>query len=172
MIASALQRLGLYVASFGLTEDRVYATAIVVWLTIIFALLIATVLRRRDAGFALGALVSGWLVLAALDVVNPQALVVKTNADRSVEGAAFDWQYAAHLDADATPQLAAAVGRLDESGRCAVAATLARVARDREAGLPDDWRGWNASRVRAFSTANAASPRGILARCPTRPRTP
>ena len=166
MVASALQRLTLYVAVFGLTEDRVYATAIVVWLAIIFALLIATVLRRRDAGFAFAALVSGWAVLAALDFVNPQALIVRVNADRAVEGAAFDWAYAKRLDADATPGLAAAITRLDEPSRCAVAKTLAEVARNRDTGLPEDWRSWNASRVRAFAVANAAKPSQILATCP------
>lgn len=166
MVASALQRLTLYVAVFGLTEDRVYATAIVVWLAIIFALLIGTVLRRRDAGFPFAALVSGWVVLAALDFVNPQALIVRVNADRAVEGAAFDWEYAKRLDADATPGLAAAITRLDEPSRCAVAKTLAEVARNRETGLPEDWRSWNASRVRAFAVANEARPSQILATCP------
>lgn len=167
MVASALQRLTLYVAVFGLTEDRVYATAIVVWLAIIFALLIATVLRRRDAGFALAALVSGWVVLAALDFVNPQALIVRVNADRAVEGSAFDWQYARRLDTDATPALAQALGRLDAPSRCAVAKTLADVAKDRVTGLPEDWRSWNASRVRAFAVANEARPSQILSSCPT-----
>ena len=166
MVASAIQRLTLYVSMFGLTEDRVYATAIVVWLGIVFVLLVATVLRRRDAGFALAALVSGWLVLSALDVLNPQALIVRVNAERAAEGAAFDWQYARALDADATPALAQAMGRLDVPGRCAVAATLVAVANDREKGLPEDWRSWNASRVRAFTVANAAQPRRILAACP------
>jgi len=167
MIASALQRLGLYVASFGLTEDRVYATAIVVWLAIVFVLLIATVLRRRDAGFALGALASAWLVLAALDLMNPQARVVETNANRAVDGSAFDWKYASQLSIDGGPALADAMGRLDDDGRCAVARSLVAVVNDREGGLAEDWRSWNASRVRAFSAATGVDPRSVLARCPT-----
>lgn len=172
MIASALQRLGLYVASFGLTEERVYATAIVIWLSIILTLFIATVLRRREAGFALAALASGWVVLAALDFANPQAMVVRTNTERSVEGASFDWQYAGRLAADATPQLVLAIGRLDEAGRCSVAKTLTRVADDRKIGIPEDWRSWNASRVRAFAVANAVRPWGIVARCPGKVASP
>jgi hypothetical protein len=172
MVASAFQRHALYVSVFGLTEDRVYATAIVVWLAIVFALLIATVLRRRDAGFALAALLSGWLVLAALDVVNPQALIVRVNADRAAAGAAFDWAYARQLDADATPALVDAMARLDAPSRCAVAATLAQFARDRSLGLPEDWRSWNSSRVRAFAVANAAQPFRALATCPTKVASP
>ena len=172
MVASAFQRLSLYVTVFGLTEDRVYATAIVAWLAIIFALLIGTVLRRRDAGFAFAALVSGWVVLAALDAVNPQALIVRVNADRAVDGAAFDWAYVKQLDADATPALVQAMDRLDAPSRCAVAATLSAVAKDRVHGLPEDWRSWNASRVRAFEVANAAQPGRILAGCPTKVTSP
>jgi len=172
MVASALQRLSLYAAMFGLTEDRVYAAAIVAWLAIVFALLIATVLRRRDAGFAFGALAAGWLVLAALDFVNPQALIVRVNADRVVEGAAFDWQYAKKLEADAMPALAAAINRLDAPGRCAVAATLATVANNRASGLAEDWRSWNAARVRAFTAANAAQPGRVLATCPKPVKSP
>ncbi len=167
MVASALQRLTLYVAVFGLTEDRVYATAIIVWLAIVFALLVGTVLRRRDAGFALAALAGGWVVLAALDFVNPQALIVRVNAARAVDGAAFDWQYARRLDADATPALVQAFGRLDAPSRCAVAKTLAEVANDRATGRPEDWRSWNASRVTAFAVANEAKPGRVLATCPT-----
>jgi len=172
MVVSAFQRLTLYVRVFGLTEDRVYAVAIVAWLAIIFALLIGTVLRRRDAGFALAALVSGWVVLAALDAANPQALIVRVNADRAVDGTAFDWAYVKQLDADATPALVEAMDRLDVPSRCAVAATLATVARDRVHGLPEDWRGWNASRVRAFTVANAAKPGHTLATCPVKVSSP
>jgi hypothetical protein len=166
MIASALQRLGLYVATFGLTEDRLYSTAIVVWLAVVFTLLIVTVLRRRDAGFGFAALVSGWIVLAALDLANPQARIVEMNADRAVNGAAFDWKYASELSIDGGPALAKAMGRLDENGRCAVALSLVAVANDREGGLTEDWRSWNASRVRAFNAANAANPRRVLTQCP------
>lgn len=172
MVASALHRLALYIAVFGLTEDRVYATAIVAWLAVIFAVLIATVLRRRDAGFALATLVSGWVVLAALDVVNPQALVVRVNADRAARGAEFDWAYAAHLRADGTPELVKATARLDAPSRCSVAKALVKVASDTQLGLPEDWRSWNASRVRGFVAANEAKPARLLARCPSTPTSP
>jgi hypothetical protein len=89
-----------------------------------------------------------------------------------VEGAAFDWQYARRLEADAIPALAAAMNRLDAPGRCAVAATLAAVAKDRVAGLPEDWRSWNASRVRAFTVANAAQPGRVVATCPKPVKSP
>lgn len=168
MIVSALQRLTLYVATFGLSEDRVYATAGVVWLAIVFAAFAATVLRRRDAGFAFAAIVSGWLVLAAVDVLNPQALVVRTNAARAARGASFDWAYAARLDADAVPSLASALATLDADARCGVARRLEDVARNAGSDVLGDWRSWNASRARAVAAARAADPRHVLATCPAK----
>jgi hypothetical protein len=165
MIVSALQRLTLYVANFGLSEDRVYATTIVVWLAIVFALFIATVMRRRDAGFAFAAIVSGWLVLAALDVANPQALVARTNIDRAARGASFDWAYASTLSADAVPTVANGIAKLDATSRCGLAYNLLAPA-ERGSQALDDWRSWNFSRRRARAAARSVNPRQILAGCP------
>ena len=168
MIVSALQRLTLYVATFGLSEDRIYATAGVVWLAIVFALFAATVLQRRNAGFAFAAIVSGWMVLGAVDVLNPQALVVRTNAARATHGASFDWQYATRLEADAVPSLVAALGAVDPVARCGIAWMLHDIARDERSDLLGDWRSWNASRSRAVGAARSAVRGQVLAACPAR----
>lgn len=167
MVVSALQRLTLYVANFGLSEDRVYATSIVIWLAIVFALFVVTVLRRRSARFAFAAIASGWVVLAALDVANPQALVAKTNLDRAARGASFDWMYAASLSADAVPALAAGVTKLDAEARCGLAYDLLDPA-SREAEALSDWRSWNLPQSRASAAAREAVPRSIIATCPAR----
>lgn len=166
MIISALQRLTLYVATFGLSEDRVYATAIVIWLAIVLALFAATVLRRRNAGFAFAAIVAGWLVLGALDVADPQALIVRTNSERARRGASFDWEYATRLNADAVPGLVAALGRVDAVARCGIALKLQQVAREGGSELLTDSRSWNASRARAVAAARAVNARDILRACP------
>ena len=166
MVASALQRLTLYVASFGLSEGRVYATAAIVWLAIVFSLFASTVLRRRSGGFAFAAMISGWLVLVALDVANPQALVVRINAGRATASARFDWKYAAALDADAAPALANVLPTLDAESRCAVAARLDGLTAERQARLIGDWRSWNLGRARAFRASTTANLAPILARCP------
>jgi len=62
--ASALQRLRLYQEQFGLTELRLYATGIVVWLVCVFVWLCATTLRGRRH-FAVGALALGFAATAA-----------------------------------------------------------------------------------------------------------
>lgn len=172
MMASALQRMGLYAAAFGLTEDRIYATAIMIWLALVFVLFAATGLRRRPAGFVLGAIACGWLVVAALDFANPQAIVVRTNVERAAAGARFDAPYVASLGSDAVPALADALARLDDGSRCTIGQKLRRVAAERELGLPTDWRWWNASRTTAHRVARRATQGLHVPACTTEPAAP
>jgi hypothetical protein len=153
MMMSALQRMSLYTQSFGLTEDRIYATAGMLWLAVVFTLFAITVLRGRNAGFAFGAVVAGWLTIATLDVANPHAMIVRTNVERATSGAAFDAAYVSKLSADAVPELVDALGRVTPETRCVIAKRLQEVVKDRAKGLPEDWRWWNASRSRAFLAA-------------------
>ncbi|HEX8850443.1 MAG TPA: DUF4153 domain-containing protein [Gemmatimonadaceae bacterium] len=169
MMLSALQRMRLYAASFGLTEDRIYATAIMGWLAIVFVLFAATVLRGRRSGFVLGAIVCGWVTVAVLDAINPQAIVVRTNVERAVNGAPLDDRYVASLDGDAAPALAEALVRLDGGARCSILRRFERTTKNRALGLPEDWRWWNASRSRAFRIAQAATANGALSDCPAAP---
>lgn len=153
MMLSGLQRMRLYTLSFGLTSDRIYATAGMLWLAIVFGLFAATVLRGRSAGFAFGAVLTGWMTLAVLDVVNPDALIVRTNVERAASGAALDANYVARLSADATPELAAALRHVDPATQCVIAKRLAAVSEHREQGVPTDWRWWNWSRTRSYRIA-------------------
>lgn len=156
MMLSALQRMQLYRLSFGLTSDRIYATAVMLWLGIVFALFAFTVLRGRHAGFAFGAILTGWMTLAVLDVVNPDALIVRTNVERAANGAELDAKYVSSLSADAVPELARALHSVDPATQCVIAKRLLSEAERRERGLPTDWRWWNWSRSRSFRVAYGA----------------
>ena len=171
MLVSALRRMQLYAATFGLTEDRIYATAIMLWLALVLALFAATGLRGRATGFVLGAVVSGWMVVALLDVVNPQALVVRVNAERAVQGERFDVQYLTSLGPDAVPALMAATARVNEGARCVILGALEKATARRAQRPSDDWRSWNASRARALGVARAAPRTSSIPGCAT-PGTP
>ena len=152
----------LYVQLFGLTELRLYATAFMVWLGGVFVWLAWTVLRGARARFAFGALVQATAVLAGLHVVNPDALITRVNARRTVAGAPFDAAYAAGtLSADAVPALLEVLPQLAPPERGEVARRL--LARW---GAPParDWRSWNwsAARARALVGARAAELDGLL----------
>jgi len=54
IMASALQRMRLYQNEFGLTELRLYTTAFMGWLAVVFAWFMVTVLPGRRERFAFG----------------------------------------------------------------------------------------------------------------------
>jgi hypothetical protein len=83
IMASALGRMGLYVHYYGLSMDRLFATVFMFWLAIVFAWFGVTVLRGRTRDFAAGMTITGFLTLAALGSVNPEALVARVNISRA-----------------------------------------------------------------------------------------
>lgn len=161
ILASAAARMTLYVRFYGISADRLYATAVMGWLVFVFAWLAWTVLRSRPRYFAAGLVISGYVVLATLHLVNPDALVARTNLSRAViVGAGVagpDPRYIATLGADAASVLVSALTTPGHSlatapvaDRCAAAATLL----DKWTGTGYDrrfghWSQWNIARSRA-----------------------
>ena len=162
IMASAVQRMWLYQEEFGLTELRLYTTAFIGWLALVFVWFVLTVLRGRRERFVLGALAAGFAVVAVLDVLNPDALIVRTNADRR-DARPFDGRYAASLSADAVPALVQVLPTLDDDERRFVTErVLARWSPSRHA----DWRTWSWGRWQAWRAL------GTLADAPTQPAAP
>jgi len=148
IMLSAMQRMLLYVREYGLTSLRLYTTAFMLFLAAVFIAFAATVLRGRGRGLGAACLVAALFVVAALHVVNPDALIARINIAVAAQGAAFDADYAGGLSADAVPTLLANLRTLPPAPRCALAATLAA----RWATQTDEWRSWNLGRQRARQT--------------------
>jgi hypothetical protein len=140
VMVSALQRMRLYQREYGLTELRLYTTAFMVWLAVVFGWAAVTVLRSRRDLFAVGALVSGFAAIFALNALNPDALIARTNLERPN----LDVPYLTRLSDDATPALVDALPSLDPELRAQLESELAS-RRDADR----DWRTWNWSRSRA-----------------------
>jgi hypothetical protein len=104
---SALDRMRRYVEEFGLTELRFYTTVFMVWLAFVLAWFVATVLRNRRVGFALGLFASAIVFIIGLNVVNPDAFIVQANWDRHLAGADFSDRYNSELSVDSIPTLIA-----------------------------------------------------------------
>lgn len=149
---SAAQRLRLYYESFGLTTDRVLALAVMVWIGLTLGWFAFTVLQGHRARFPIGAIVGGLSVLAALNLVNPQAIVARVNLQRAAAGAPLDTDYLGRMSADAVPILLARSAALPAAERCAIVAELGKRHGTRDDG---DWRSWNLSRARARSALAA-----------------
>jgi hypothetical protein len=161
MMFSAGARMRLYVQYYGISADRLYATAFMAWLAIVFVWFALTVLRSRPRTFATGLVVSGFLVLFTLNLLNPDALVARANlargdAARSGPGGS-DPRYLASLGGDAVPLLVSALtapataARADAPGdRCAAAGVLlARWTGERRERIDRSWTQWNLARKRA-----------------------
>jgi hypothetical protein len=146
VIASALQRMRLYMQHYGLTELRVYATGGILWLAVVSAWFAVTVLRGRRHAFAVGALVAGFAATLALNVLGPDALIARTNVTRP----AVDVSYLAGLSDDAVPTLVSRIRELPSAQR----ALLARELLNRDVAV-GDWRSWNASRSQAAASLRA-----------------
>ena len=166
VMASALKRMQLYVAAYGLTDDRLYATAFMILLIGVFAWFSWTVLRGQRQRFAFGALMQAFAVLAGLHILNPDAFIVKTNLNRPTAERPFDARYAASLGGDAVPVLLEALPRLNADDRCIVVMRLLNRWVDGERASADaDWRTWNWSRARVRRLVHSQTNQ-FLAACP------
>lgn len=161
IMASAMQRMLMYVSVYGLTELRIYTTTFMGWLAVVFGWFLITVLRDQRRYFAFGALVSGIVAVIALNALNPVAMIVYTNAGRvalvppptspaeSRRGmkSEFDTAYVTTLGADAVPALVQVLPLLPEAERQATAEwLLTRWSQPKT----EDWRTWNWSRWQAW----------------------
>jgi hypothetical protein len=137
VMVSALQRMRLYEQVYGLTELRLYATGLILWLAAVFGWFVVTVLVGRRRLFAVGALAAGFAATLGLNVVNPDALIARTNLDRP----RADIGYLATLSDDAVPTLLRRLPRLSPSVRRQLAQSLLR----RGTGSVD-WRSWTVAK--------------------------
>jgi len=147
IMVSALQRMRLYQREYGLTELRLYTTAFMGWLAVVFVWFAVTVPRGRRDHFAIGALAAGLLTIGVLHALNPDALIARINTSRAASGRRFDAAYATRLSADAVPVLVEALPSLQGQDRC----TVERALRDRWS-RPEhaDRRAWSLAREGAW----------------------
>jgi hypothetical protein len=140
VVASALRRMNLYVAEFGLSELRVLAT----WAEIVLALLLVAGMVAaalwRVAWLPRTVLAIVGIAVLGLAVWNPDARIVRSNlaAPHST-----DLPYLSTLSADAVPVIA----QLPEPMRSDLLNAYS---------VPkDDWASWNASRWAAEEILSA-----------------
>ena len=163
IMVSAGARMQLYVRFYGISTDRLFASAFMVWLAIVFVWLTVTVLRSRPQRFVLGAAVSGFAVLFTMNLLNPDAFVARSILARSASertgAAAADLRYVATLGGDAIPLLVAALAAPTatadsavNSDRCAAAERLLkRWTGEKATQRNKSWTQWNSARTGALA---------------------
>jgi hypothetical protein len=190
IIVSAMLRMRLYVHYYGLSTDRFYTLVFMAWLGVVLLWVAATVLRGRERSFAGGAFVSGLLMLGALNIASPDAIVARVNIERVRSGSAtltpLDVDYLARLHGDAVPLTTRAIidgvspssaGAPSDAQRCHAARRILQrwgPASDVRAQMerPAGWRGWNAGERTAVRTVadNASALRAVSHLCPPQAR--
>ncbi len=163
IIVSAATRMRLYVHYYGLTEDRVYALVFMGWLALVVAWLAVTVLREWGRPFVAGAAVSGLVILAALNVVPPDAFIARVNIERAAraqEGSSppLDLVHLAKLSGEAAELAAGAMissRTADPTRRCEAAQVLLNrwgqlSPAVQQGRRPASWRSWNAGEAAAI----------------------
>lgn len=154
VMGSAMHRMALYQLEFGLTADRFYASALLGGIAVTGVWFSVTVLRSLPGRFVAGSLLAWAAWLAALHVVNPEAIVVRTNLRRMESGRPLDTSYLTSLSSDAVPTIVAGINGMPESDRTHLVEWL----RGNAAEACCDWRGWHYGRNRARAAVRTLDP--------------
>jgi hypothetical protein len=163
LLVSAFKRLWLYELAYGFTLMRVYPHVFMVWLGVLLAWFGLAVWLRPQR-LAAGILIAGLGFVATLNLLNPDAFIVRENVARyaglSVTSGSgiyrnhqeIDVRYLTTLSEDATPDLVAALPQMSDAARQVIEKHL----EDRLAVMENDlaWRRWqafHAARYQAYA---------------------
>src|SRR5690606_1837606 len=143
-------------SAYGLTEQRLYATALLILLGVIVVWFAGTALRGRRRRFAFGTLIASFTTVTVLYAMNPDAVIARTNMERVRSGDAaatsFDASYVSSLSGDAVPALLAAFPSLPAEARCRISGRLLQRWGPEE---PAPLRAWSWSAARAREAVRA-----------------
>ncbi len=145
VMLSALHRVLLYKNAYGLTESRFYAVAFMAWIAVTLAWFAFTVLRGQRDCFIFGAIMGAMFVVFGLNVLNPDAIIVRTNFARWQQTQRMDLEYVTSLSADAVPALREVHSQLDPKTQAALDKSWGTLT----SPASQDWRAWNWGRAQA-----------------------
>jgi len=114
VVAVASMRLSLYEDAYGFTMLRLYSHLFAGWVAVVYLLLAADLagLFKRRRWFVGGMSITALALLMALNVANPEAIVVGLNTDRAISSQKLDVDYLRELSSDAMPALLGSRSRL------------------------------------------------------------
>ena len=165
LLVSAFKRLTLYEMAYGYTTMRIYPHVFMIWLGLLLAWFAAT-LWLAPGRLAIGMLAAFFGFALTLNLLNPDAFIVRRNIARFYEqgrldilhenGGQIDTRYFDRLSADAVPALLAELPEMPDNLRTIIEEGL----QTRYAKMQDDkrlqhWQSWNVSRWRAYGSLEA-----------------
>jgi hypothetical protein len=155
VLASAVMRLTLYEQTFGFTVTRVTAYAIVAWIGLVLAVLVAAIWTGARKRVIAGTLAAAFVVLVGVNALNPERFVAQRNIARFGRTQKIDVAYLGTLGADAVPALASALRALPPAEAQTLRAALCADATFLRAA-PHGWRSANLARARAEQSLQRA----------------
>jgi hypothetical protein len=156
ILVSAFQRLRLYEEAYGFTRLRTYPHVFMVWVGVLLAAFLVTVLINRPRLFAFCLLLAGLGFVATLDLLNTDAFIARQNIARYQQTGKLDAAYLTTLSDDAVPELLPLLATAAKPDRDLIGSSLhARLnaldALKKTAG----WQGWHWARARAYTLLDA-----------------
>jgi len=150
VMLSAFKRLVLYLEAYGLTEQRLYAAAVLCWLGFAAVWLGLTVLRGNRPVYAPGIVMAAFAVILVLNVMNPDATIVKHQLSRKEAGKNWDLEYLLRLSADAAPVLTENLDKFKAEEKYRILERINyRWTKGTEDWRTSNWSRWQAARWKA-----------------------
>lgn len=154
LMVSAFKRLHIYQEAYGFTNLRLYVSAFIVWLSIMFIMFAYKIWRhKRDQFFARTIFVGVIAFIAAMNVINPEAIIVKQNIKHYREVGRIDLPYLHNLSYDAVPHMLPLLNDADEKVRRGVGHSL-YTTWEHLKNNEKDWQEFNVSRARTRALLN------------------
>jgi hypothetical protein len=140
ILTSAFKRLLLYEQAYGFTSLRLYTHIAIVWMGVLFAAFLLILLQQRLNLFPPLTLAAAVGFALTLNVINPEAMIVRQNLARVEVSGELDLQYLSWLTSDSIPALVQGVQRYELENEDQLMAILACHQFQLEAKLEE--RGW------------------------------
>ena len=152
ILVSAFMRLSLYESAFGFTRLRTYSHVFIIWLGLLLAAVSVIIWKNKTRLFAnvLLAMIIGFS--ATLNLLNPDAFIVRQNVKRAASNASLDSPYLAGLSSDAVPTLVELLntpGQSAETKRGVGVAILCYQSTHNENETQNHWQSFTISGYRA-----------------------
>lgn len=150
VMGSAFRRLVLYEEAYGFTTLRFYSHAFIVFLGVGFGLLLYKICRdQKENALAFGLVLLMALFLAAMNGINPDALIARRNIARYEATGKVDAHYLSRLSEDAIPVTMRLLDVADENLRKSLGSELYWRAVRADQPLYARWQSLNLSRRKA-----------------------
>ncbi|MBN1210379.1 MAG: DUF4173 domain-containing protein [Myxococcaceae bacterium] len=151
ILASAMKRMAFYEAAFGYTHLRLYTHVFMYALGAVLSWRAVTLWWRSER-FAMGAFLTALGSVLAINLVNPDAFIARSNIQLHAGTGSLDAEYLYQLSADAVPELVAGLAPTDSARKEWVMSHFSQ-----HVGGERSWAEWNLAEWRARRALEGAS---------------